>query len=321
MVEIGELWAFEKDENRGFTEYLGYDPAARIQNQLVKVIKQGHDVQLHLHPQWLGAKWTKNGWQLDYSKYRLPDLDYHEMLDLFQRGRDYLETLLRPHCDDYSCIGFRAGNWITQPSSKYLRALYQAGLKSDTSVFKWGYVNKDWIYMDYRKANSNVLPWIVSWEDINRPGKDGEIIEFPIYSEPVNLFSLLTVKRLMVARHYLLEDRVIARSVNSSYSTPRKLKTTIWRKIYRLFHKYPKKFDFCKLTTREMLQMMENIRLCYSDSQMVDHVPIVTIGHSKELGSAQGLSRFLRDVSRKFGNSLEFVTYREVIRNADKTNN
>jgi hypothetical protein len=190
MVEIGELWAFEKSANRGFAGHIGYDAAKKIRSQLVQAIKMGHDVQLHLHPQWLGAKWTNNAWQLNYSKYRLTDFDYPEIVEVIHRGRKYLENLLRPHCDGYKCIGFRSGNWNTQPSSKYLRALYDAGIKSDTSVFKWGYVDTDSANIDYRRAHCNALPWIACWEDINLPGKDGGILEFPIYAEPVSLFGM-----------------------------------------------------------------------------------------------------------------------------------
>jgi hypothetical protein len=123
MLEIGELWAFENAENVGFKEHLGYDPAEKIRHQLVDAIQRGHDVQLHLHPQWLGAKWTQDAWQLDYSKYQLTALDYDEMVDVLRSGKEYLESLLGPHSDNYSCIGFPAGNWNTQPSSKYSRAL------------------------------------------------------------------------------------------------------------------------------------------------------------------------------------------------------
>ena len=66
MAEMAEIWAFEREENFGFNEYLGYDPSTEIRNQLEQAIRLGHDVQLHLHPQWLDARWGKNGWQLRF---------------------------------------------------------------------------------------------------------------------------------------------------------------------------------------------------------------------------------------------------------------
>jgi hypothetical protein len=314
MLEIGELWAFENPANRGFREHLGYDAVAKIRNQLVQAIKRGHDVQLHLHPQWLGARWKQGVWHLDYSKYRLPGLDYHEMVDAFRKGKEYLEGLLRPHIDEYSCIGFRAGNWITQPSGNYLRALNEAGLKSDTSVFKWGYLNTSSVYMDYRRAHSNVLPWVACWTDINRPGKDGGILEFPIYAELVSLFGMVSVKRIFLARKYLLEDRAIANAVQSSISKLRRPFSSFWHKISQVFRKYPKKFDFCKLTTREMLRMIENIHHRYGEDQVVTHVPIVMIGHSKEVGDCHDFNFFLEQAFRRFGHRLRSSTYREIIK-------
>ena len=314
MVEIGELWAFENAANRDFAKHLGYDAAAKIRNQLVRAIKRGHDVQLHLHPQWLGARWKQDVWQLDYSKYRLTGLDYHEMVDTFRRGKEYLEILLRPHSDDYSCIGFRAGNWITQPSSNYLRALNEAGLRSDTSVFKWGYLNTALVYLDYRSAHSNILPWVACWDDINSASNDVGILEFPIYAEPVSILGLLSMKRLKLASGYFREDRRNARAVRASTSRAVRSRVSLLNKMRRSFSTYPKKLDFCKLTRREMLRMMENVHRRFAEDPVATHVPIVMIGHSKDAGNCHDFNSFLEQAYKRFGHWLRFSTYREIIK-------
>ena len=314
MAEIGELWAFEKFENINFTEYLGYDAAAAIRKQLIEAVKLGHDVQLHLHPQWLSAKWGQDEWQLDYSKYRLADLDYHEMLDVFRSAKKYLEDLLCPYCDDYSCIGFRAGNWNTQPSGNYLKALYKAGLKSDTSVFKWGWANKSSAYMDYRDAYSNVLPWVASWDDINSRSEDKGLLEFPIYAEPASIFGMLTLKRLRMARNYLAEDRAIAQEVRNHRREHVSTNGKLLNQISKLFRTYPKKFDFCKLTSSEMLRMMANIKKRFNTSGPKHTVPVVMIGHSKEMSSFYELNTFLEEVKKEFGDSVHFSTYRDLVK-------
>ncbi len=313
MAEVAEIWAYEAEILSGSMKRLGYNPSLEIQNQLIEVVKRGHDVQLHLHPQWLGAKWTQDAWQLDYSKYRLPDLDYDELVNVFRCGKEYLENLLSCYCDDYSCIGFRAGNWITQPSGKYLRALYEAGLKSDTSIFKGAWVNTASVFMDYRSACSDVLPWVACWDDINRPSTKGGVIELPIYAEPVSLFGMLTMKRLKLLRNYVGEDRKIARAVRTSNPRVGNAGSALWNKISRVFSRYPKQLDFCKLTSREMVRMIENVHRQYSEEPIVDHVPIVMIGHSKEPISALDFSKFLEEVSRRFSDSLSFSTYRKFI--------
>jgi hypothetical protein len=313
MVEIGELWAFEKERNRCFAEYLGYDPGARIRDQLVDAVTMGHDVQLHLHPQWLNARWEGAQWHLDYSKYRVTDLDYGELVDVLRAGKEYLETLLRPHCEHYRCLGFRSGNWITQPSAKYLGALHEAGLRSDTSVFKWGYRNTPSVYLDYRNAYSNILPWAASWDDINRPSEDGGIVEFPIYAEPASIFGMLSFRRLKVAADYLREDRKNAGAVRTSVSQSARDHQHFWNKARRVFGIHSKKLDFCKLSKREMLQMFKNVWTGTFQNKEVHNIPIVMIGHSKDPISSVELGGVFAEVSKLFGDSLEFVTYRQII--------
>jgi hypothetical protein len=62
-----------------------------------------------------------------------------------------------------------------------------------------------------------------------------------------------------------------------------------------------------------MVGMMEKLRNRYRENPKVSHIPIVMIGHSKEPVSFTELRAFLYDVSRRFGDSLEFVTYRKAI--------
>jgi hypothetical protein len=314
MVEIGELWAFEKDLNQGFNDYLGYTAATKIKNQLINAIKLGHDVQLHLHPQWLDAKWSSGKWELDYSKYKLTDFDYEKMFSVFRRGKNYLDSLLCSHNNDYSCIGFRAGNWITQPSSDYLRALYEAGLKSDTSVFKWGYKNTDSVFYDYRSAHSNVLPWVACWDDINLSSKDGAILEFPIYAEPANFLKMLSVKRLLMAFSYFIEDRIINRECKTSNVKIAHPQSSIMEKIKAVCSIYPKKLDYCKLTSREMHGMLERIYNQFTEDPKKAFVPIMMIGHSKDKISYKNLISFLDSATKMHGDSHKFVTYRKLIR-------
>jgi hypothetical protein len=313
MFEIAEMWAFEKDANKGFSKHLGYNPAEVIRDQLLQSIKKGHDVQLHLHPQWLNAKWGQGGWTLDYSRYRLTDYNFSELVELFRNGKEYLESLLCPYSADYACIGFRAGNWITQPPDNYLRALHAAGLRSDSSVFKWGYADTASVFFDYRNAFSNVLPWIACWDDINRPSPDFGILEVPIYTEAVNLLGLLSAKRLRSASYYFRENRRIAQEVKGLTQRVGCAKKGLLYYLSRIISIYPKKLDYCKLSWKEMVGFVENIHQRYAEDTTIDHIPIVMIGHSKEPMCSSDICRFLEVVSTRYKDSISFSTYREFI--------
>ena len=314
MVDIAEVWAFEDKINEGFSNYLGYDPAILIKNQLTKAIKSGHDVQLHLHPQWLGAKWYQGKWKLNYSRYFLTDFDYTEIVRLIRRGKEYLENHLCLHSSNYSCIGFRAGNWNTQPSWKYLRALKEAGIESDTSVFKWGLLNTVSVNIDYRKAYSNILPWIACWENINNIGISGGILEFPIYSEAVSLIDFLKFKRMKNAIRYLREDREVSMAVKKLSTKKNYEHFGLINKIGKIIRKYPKKFDFCKLNTREMAHMLNNIHNCFRESAILSNIPIVMIGHSKDISSCDDIKALLRLIEKKYNGIFMYSTYLEAIK-------
>jgi hypothetical protein len=314
MLEIAELWAFEKSENSEFKELIGYDPAHQIRKQLEYAIKLGHDVQLHLHPQWIGAKWRNNNWKLNYDKYRLPEIRYNELVKIFRRGKNDLEKHLSPYCNDYACVAFRSGNWNTQPSNKYLKALKNAGLKCDTSVFKWGYSNSLAANLDYRSAYSHIMPWFTSEEDINIPGLRSGIIEIPIYTERSSLLGMLNLKRLGKAIHYISENKHIDNHVRESIKEPMIRKRNNWLKISPFIRKYPKKLDFCKLTSHEMIQMVEGAVRQYSRESLDFSIPIVMIGHSKEIDRYKSLSKFLNECGKRFHGFIKFANFREVVK-------
>lgn len=73
MFEVAEYWAFKELEERGALN-LDYYPSQLMAEQAANAIERGHDVQLHLHPQWLGAKYENGSWVVNFSWPRLSDL-------------------------------------------------------------------------------------------------------------------------------------------------------------------------------------------------------------------------------------------------------
>ena len=319
MAEIGEMWAMSQPENAEFSNHQRIDTVAEIESQLQDAVQRGHDVQLHLHPQWIGARWTDQGWQLNLANYRLTSFDAAEMVDVLRRGKAYLEELLRPQDGDYTCIGFRAGNWVTDPSPKYLRALRDAGLESDTSVFKWGHIDTASVFLDYRDAHSRLRPWYASWDDINEAGTADGILEFPICTERSTLLGMASVKRLRLATRYVIEDRMNARGVEQATGFEPEVKQSFRNQIRRLFDTYPKKLDFCKLGHRHMLRMLARVDQEVARDPTGNAIPIVLIGHSNESPSGENLVAFLEGTRRRFGESIHFTSYRQAIRDYKAT--
>ena len=179
-------------------------------------------------------------------------------------------------------------------------------------MFKWGYANTTSAYFDYRQAHSNILPWFASPENINLATTVKGILEFPICAEPVNLLGMLSMKRLVKALRYLREDSAIGRETRRSAGKTESLQKNRLHGIFNLFRTYPKKFDFCKLTAKEMVQMIKKINKQHNEGRSY-LVPIVMIGHSKELDSCVPLDTFLKIACNILGDSLQFYTYRQAI--------
>lgn len=313
MLEVAELWAFQKTSNAGYKDSLGYDPVVLIRQQLADAVRRGHDVQLQVHPQWMQARWESSRWNLDYAHYKLTDFDDAEMVSILRRGKEELENLLRPYCADYRCQGFRAGHWNTQPSHRFLTALKEAGLRSDTSVFKWGYAANAATAFDYRLAFSNVLAWYARADDINQPASEPTILEVPIATELVRCFRLLTPRRIRRGLRFLREDREVISAVGeakgvNSYSG------VVTNKLMQIFRQYPRKLDFCKLTAREMISSIETLMNQCRNYPNSLTIPLVLIGHSKEFDEAADLSKVLGTIARKFPGMVQFSTYRGFLR-------
>jgi hypothetical protein len=308
MLEVAELWAFEQDRNAGYKQSLGYDPVVLIREQLTDVVRRGHDVQLQIHPQWIRARWESSRWNLDYAHYQLTDFDDAEMVSILRRGKEDLEDLLRPYCADYRCQGFRAGHWNTQPSHRFLAALKEAGLRSDTSVFKWGYAANAATTFDYRLACSNVLAWYARADDINQPTSEPTILEVPIATELVRFFRLLTPRRIRRGMRFLREDREIISAVRQAKGV-NGYSGVVAEKLTQIFRQYPRKLDFCKLTAREMISSIESLmNQCQNYPNSLD-IPLVMIGHSKEFDEVADLSKVLGTITRKFPGMVQFSTY------------
>ena len=139
------------------------------------------------------------------------------------------------------------------------------------------------------------------------------MLELPIYSEQTSLLRMLSLNRLKKAFKYLLEDRTIRKGTNQ-FCDPIKMtgKTTI-RALSKLLQMYPKKLDFCKLTSNEMVAMINRVFEQYQ-KRLNYPLPLVMIGHSKELNSCSALHKALIKLKEKMGEELVFSTYREMIK-------
>ncbi len=263
FVEVAELERIE---------LVGADPAIqRVKQQVQDMHRSGYEIGLHLHPQWYNARYEGGRWQLDYTEYNLCTLAPARIAEIVQRATTYLDCLV----DDpgFRPLSFRAGNWLFQPTRNAAAELAKKGFRIDSSVFKGGLQrNHD---LDYRAAIDNGYYWRFD-SDVTQTDASGSWLELPIHSELVAPWKMITAKRA---------------SMENAFGGT----TNLFKRLSRVADfarsRYPLKLDFCRMVASELIAMMNRVIVRNSEAEEV--IPIVAIGHSKDLKDLDTVDAFL----------------------------
>jgi len=268
FVVFVEAAEFEKIEAHGT------DPDVKeVRQQIREFYQKGHEIALHLHPQWCNAFFQKGRWVLNYEEYNLCSLPPGRIAEIINNAISYLRALLgEPY---FTPIAFRAGNWLFQPTKVAAKVLAAQGIKIDSSVFKGGLQH---LYLlDYRSAMDNGFFWRFS-DDVNLVDPKGILLEMPIHTQMVPFWKLITPKRVGLQK----------KGGIGNSSTKQKL----YRTLDRLRLQQPLKLDFCRMKITELTGMIS--RIISEDRQdPLTLRPIVAIGHTKDLFDFETVSSFL----------------------------
>ncbi|AOE50159.1 polysaccharide deacetylase family protein [Kangiella sediminilitoris] len=150
-----------------------------VKEQLRNLSEQGHDLQLHIHPHWEKAKWDNGYWSFDLSYYKLSDFTEKKASEIVLKYANKLESVAKVRANSY-----RAGGWCIQPFEHFSSALFQAGIKVDSTVFTDGVNLSEVQGFDFRGS-----PRLSHWkfqEDPLIPNKEGPFTELPISSSIVS---------------------------------------------------------------------------------------------------------------------------------------
>ena len=240
------------------------DPAIdQVKDQIREFHQEGFEIALHLHPQWFNARYEDGKWNLDYTEYNLCTLSERRINEIVSRSIAYLRELL--NVPDFIPLSFRAGNWLFQPTATAARVLVKHGIKIDSSVFKGGRQHKH--DLDYRRTIKNGCYWKFE-NDVTIPNPTGSLFEFPIYTRMVPFWRLLTKKRIG------LQGKASSRARTAGDALDR------LRDLLRF--RQPLKFDFCRMTLKELASTLDNAIRENRESPEV-FKPMVSIGHTKDL--------------------------------------
>ncbi len=198
--DIGHFLALQKFAIR-FPELSQYVKAIRL--QVEKMIREGHDVQLHIHPHWEKAIWENCEWKMNLENhYKLSDFPENERIDVFAKYKRALEEITK-----VPTKVFRAGGWCIQPFTDFQTLFLEHDIRIDSSVMPGAHWQSEQYNIDFRKISS-MEPYAFS-TDVCQIDLNGDFTEYPIstrFYSPLFFWKLYVLGRLFPAEHKMWGD-------------------------------------------------------------------------------------------------------------------
>ena len=302
-VEVMQQLAYRKLQERFHELKVVADEWEEV---VLESFRQGHDIQLHIHPQWLGAQYEGDrNWKVDgdWSILNYPDQQIRAML---ASGKQYLETLLRKIDPAYACVSFRAGSWCAAPSDSLLPVLNELGFVFDMSIVAGIRFDTPQCKLDYTQCEEPFAPYYPNMQDARRLSRSVE----PIVCIPTNRFfgARLALLRRDLGKARMVVRRKIQRRANRNgrslpalsrgrsgdewtnkdeYGVAGLLRKMFRRYIWGQIHIA----DLSRLNYQMMCRMMANIRDQAAKSGLA-RVPVILENHTKDILDFSHIERF-----------------------------
>lgn len=148
-----------------------------VRQHIQMLVSQGHDVELHFHPQWLYSEWSEldNAWKLNQTHYKLSDMESEFAFTSFKQGKELLEEII-----GYKTIAFRAGGFCLDDFSSFYELLTVNQISIDSSVARFDHISSTVHKYDYRIIPNKQIYKIK--DSLKREDPSGAISEYSISS-------------------------------------------------------------------------------------------------------------------------------------------
>lgn len=296
FFELEEYLQFERHGAR-LRKSLGYDAAEEMRVQAADLAQRGHDIQLHLHPQWHRARYDGSNWELQEGCFTVDALfeTQEETTDFMRERRSALEAI-----SGKPVTAYRAGGFAAQPGAKLIRALDATGFAIESSVVD-GLRFDNPYPLDYRDTPEGRRMWRISSEVDREDFLSGSLWEVPIHSVRGRRYQQLTVDRLKAkfSRNVpKARQREMVGQLGLSRN-PIELLSFLWQPV-------PIKLDYHNLSARALYRMIREAQPpCAGDLDV-----LVLIGHTKEHIDDGAFDQFLKLISAD--DSLRVITLTEL---------
>lgn len=299
QLEIDAIIALKDHYPRLSKEYC---QAIELEKQLEYIILNGHDIQLHLHPQWYGASYDNGKWKLNFDRWRFSSLPYRTTedgvpgrYDLIKAGKESLEKRLRKFSPTYSCHSFRAGGYNVGLDRETTDALLENGMKLDSSICPGFFSNTNLSRYDYTGIGTDFSFWRSS-EGFSRRESIG-CLQLPLITIKSSFLEKLSFARVLAAlknRRLKSIDYYSGKKPEVKLSNPRGVRDS--------------NFDVCLSSWVQVKNFLYLVGSNYDKNFMKS--PVVLIGHPKDYSFFSPI----KNVVSKLYLDGEFITVDEFLK-------
>lgn len=208
--EVGVIGSFNVEvmQQLAFEKYSSDHNEIAKQSQLWvssinNMISRGHDVQLHIHPQWHNATFDGIYWTLD-KRWDISSYDREDIFYFVNRCHKYLSALISPK----KLKTFRAGSWaFGPPSEEIIQALMQHDIYLDMSIVHGNYYDGEAVKLDYTKLECKDSAYYPDYTDIRKLGDIGSFVEIPTQAIDRNDIKI-SISEKIINRLFLKKDQL-----------------------------------------------------------------------------------------------------------------
>lgn len=287
FFEALEYLKLKEEWDKGNAMGYSADPVKAIEEQMQRAVLNGHDIQLHVHPQWINAKYINGSWLVDDTNWSLGTFSTPEGItikDVLLLGKRAVEAIVNPVLPQYKCKILRAGYYNIIPSAEIFTTMRELGLKADSSVYPGGFENSMVQKYDFRGVSPESGFWWAEADDIRVESEATEILEMPVFALPVPIWRRLLTKSRVRSLFFKK-----ARPLSSG--TMEKLGSkTLTQKLFYLVKREATPWDVCMFPAS-----LNKKYFRYIEKKLAGvRTTFVLIGHPKTLSDEQVFATFLR---------------------------
>ena len=272
-------------------------------HQMQEAIRQGHDVQLHLHPHWLKTTVAANSFHPS-QMFKLSDFclsEYPENIDgIIQTGLRELTEICRNASASYQCIAYRGGGYNLEPCTKeIIAALLSRGIKYDSTIVPGYFFLSAENRVDYRKVPAKPNWYLRHDGNLHHSGKDG-LWEIPIASIAKSPFETPTALKMKKYAFRAPEERGPMMHTSAKPGLADKLRMLMSDRMLTI--------DNYTYSRHYLNRMIDKYIQRFRGA---DEISLALIGHPKSMSdySYALLEGFISHVQNTYGEKARFTTF------------